>query len=254
MSAQNHSKKTLLLPNIFQFQRKQGKTKGAEVKFCILPWLTLWIIISVINFPSSPTILIGHCPRTLWPRSTEVTNVFPWKQTCHAIVKDGLSNEIQLCQRGTSWWPDWSHISTTVILLTTKLLLNCMWALAVIVRHMHVLLSLSLCLCLYFVISLFCLPPMVCLLQRLSMSQSDDTGQLIYSCIQRRKMFSILFSQKGREIILLAWLKKLRSSQWSERSETRLWHADKSFLGTVWPQWRKKSYFLTSELLYCHRY
>lgn len=104
----------------------------------------LWIIISVINFPSSPIALIGDSPPTLWPCSTQVTNVFPWKQTCHAIVTAGLSNETQLCQRRTSWWPDWSHISTTVWLLTTKLLLNCVPALAVIVRHMLIRVSFGL--------------------------------------------------------------------------------------------------------------
>lgn len=104
----------------------------------------LWIFISVINFPSSPIVLIGDSPPTLWLGSTQVTNVFPWKQTCHGIVTAGLSNEIQLCQRGTSWWPDWSHISTTVWLLTTKLLLNCVPILAVIVRHMHVRVSFGL--------------------------------------------------------------------------------------------------------------
>lgn len=114
-----------------------GKKTGSGTDFRILSRLALWIIISVINFPSSPTILIGDSPPTLWPRSTEVTNVFPWKQTCHAIVTAGLSNEIQLCQRRTSWWPDWSRISATVWLLTTAMLLNCVRALAVIVRHMH---------------------------------------------------------------------------------------------------------------------
>lgn len=48
------------------------------------PQLTLWIIISVINFASSPTVLICDSPPTLWPCSTQVTNVFPWKQTCYA--------------------------------------------------------------------------------------------------------------------------------------------------------------------------
>lgn len=110
----------------------------------MLPRLTLWIIISVINFPSSPTILIGDSPPTLWPWSAEVTNVFPWKQTCHGIVTAGLSHEIQLFQRGTGWWPDWSHISATVWFLTSKLLLNCVWALAVIVRHMDVTVSFGL--------------------------------------------------------------------------------------------------------------
>lgn len=98
----------------------------------------------MINFPSSPAILIGDSPPTLWPCSTQVTNVFPWKQTCRATVPAGLSNEIQLCQRGTGWWPDWSHISTTGWLLTIKSLLNWVWALAVIVRHMHITLSFGL--------------------------------------------------------------------------------------------------------------
>lgn len=126
-------------PVRLQFQGNRRETKGGEgiFTFChssCFESSLVWLI--------SPAVLIGDSPPTLWPRSTRVTNVFPWKQTCHATA--GLSNEIHLCQRGTSWWPDWSHISTTVWLLKTKLLLNCVWVLAVIVRHIHIAVSFGL--------------------------------------------------------------------------------------------------------------
>ena len=153
MSAESHPKKTLLQPARFQFQRKQRKTKGAEAVFTFccgsrFESSLVWLIFPPV-LQSSLVIPFQH-----FGRSTEVTNVFPWKQTCHAIVKAGLSDEIQLCQRGTSWWPDWSHISTTVWLLTTKLLLNCVWVLTVIVRHMHVTVSFGLFVSL--LLSIFC--------------------------------------------------------------------------------------------------
>lgn len=220
-----------------------GKKTGSGTDFRILSRLALWIIISVINFPSSPTILIGDSPPTLWPRSTEVTNVFPWKQTCHAIVTAGLSNEIQLCQRRTSWWPDWSRISATVWLLTTAMLLNCVRALAVIVRHMHKTVSfglfvsrplffpaLSLSLSHHTSFSFFFFPS-----YGLSSTKAQHTAVWWHRPVEiqgvKKTPFSILFDQKALEI--WKWLcthgsKSSENSQWSEESGTRLWHRDKS--------------------------
>ena len=193
----------------------------------------------MINFPSSPTILIGDSPPTLWPRSTEVTNVFPWKQTCHAIVTTGLSNETQLCQRGTSWWPDWSRVSTTVWLLTTKLPLNCVWALAVIVRHVcatvpfglfvsQPLFSSFVSVYLSSHISLF-LPPLLWFVfykGSAHLSLMTPAGWNTAALRGEKKFFYPIRS--GNYFAHIAQ-KAQKVPKWSEGSGARLWHTDKSF-------------------------
>lgn len=75
----------------------EGNLKGNSKRrkdFGILLQVQVWIVINVIHFAPSTAVVIGDSLPTLGLRSTQETNVFPWKQTCHATI--GLSNKIHL--------------------------------------------------------------------------------------------------------------------------------------------------------------
>lgn len=72
--------------------------------------------------------------------------------------------------------------------------------------------------------------PMTWALQRLSTSQFDDTGQLKHGCPEGGQSLSVTHYSLR---IVKKWLcsydsKSKESSLWSEASEARLWHRDKS--------------------------
>lgn len=186
--AESHSWKLCCSRPDFSLE-ENWRTKRSGSDSGILPEPVLWIIIRVIHFPTSDTILICDSSPTLWPRSREVTNVSPWKQTCHGIVTAGLQNEIQLCRRGTSWWPDWSHISTTLGLLTAKLLWHELSLSLLETLSPHLFVSQAFLSLFFLFLSSFIsisVPPVACRLQRPCTSQFDDTGQLKGSCFKVR--------------------------------------------------------------------
>lgn len=115
----------------------EGNLKGNWKRrkyFGILLQVQVWIIINVIHFAPSTAVVIGDSPPTLGLRSTQETNVFPWKQTCHATI--GLSNKIHLYREETAGDPPnlasvrWCDFWKPCCGLTV-------WAPAVIVSHTH---------------------------------------------------------------------------------------------------------------------
>lgn len=109
----------------------KGKSKRWK-DFWILPQVPFWIVINVIHFAPSTTVVIGDSPPTLGLRSTQETNVFPWKQTCHATV--GLSNKIHLYREEPAGDPTNLTSVRWCDFWKPSCSLN-MWAPAVIVRH-----------------------------------------------------------------------------------------------------------------------
>lgn len=115
----------------------EGNLKGNSKRrkdFGILLQVQVWIVINVIHFAPSTAVVIGDSLPTLGLRSTQETNVFPWKQTCHATI--GLSNKIHLYREepagdltnltSVRWCDFWKPSCGLTV-----------WAPAVIVRHMH---------------------------------------------------------------------------------------------------------------------
>lgn len=115
----------------------EGNLKGNSKRrkdFRILLQVQVWIVINVIHFAPSTAVVIGNSPPTLGLCSIQETNVFPWKQTCHATI--GLSNKIHLYREEPAGDPTnltsvrWCDFWKPSCGLTV-------WALAVIVRHTH---------------------------------------------------------------------------------------------------------------------
>lgn len=182
--------------------------------------------------------------------------------------------KIQLRQRGTGWWPDWSHISTTARLLTTKLLLNRVWALAVIVRHMHITVSfglfclsaslfpaLSLSLSLIIHLSFLSLLWFVFYKGSAHLRLMTTAGWNTTGCLKGRKSFSgffffffnpFFFARMDWKWLCSHSSKSSKSSQRSERSWTRLWQRDQSLylVGIVSSHLGEKSNSPTIESLW----